>query len=142
MATIDTKKIVKKAFSFIFIIFLILFIIGIYLFYPRNVKIFSELEPVQTERNTTGHIWKIIPTEKARIVISAKYQIKMPRIDFSKYYLLWGDGRRIKSLTYTLGSKLFNCRDIYSGSVTFEKNHYPHKAFFYKIERMYLLDPI
>jgi len=139
---IDPKRIVKKTFFILVTLFLILSIITIYLFYPRNVEIFSELEPVFSERETTGHQWKIIPSNEIRVALSKMYQIEMPKIDFSKHYLLWADGRRVKSLSYTIGSIYLHSFDYYAGKINFIDNHEPHRAFFYIIEKMYLIAPI
>lgn len=138
MAVLITKSIVRKTFKVIFFIMSVFLVALIYLYYPRSVNVPGEFITIESERRTTGFYWRIIPSESARVSIGEEYNIDIPKIDFSKNYLLFADGRQIEKLTYTYGSKYFSCNNLYEGKAKFISNYYPHKVFFYKVPKIYI----
>ncbi len=118
---------------------IVILVIGIYIYLnaPRKIKIIEEYQ-VYSKRETLGMFWHIIENEEIRSHLAKKYEIDIPKLDFNKYYLLWSDGRKIREIKYTLWSKYQWCFDSPKGVEVFDKNHYPHTAFFYKIEKVYV----
>jgi len=117
------------------IILAIFFGVKYYLDTARKVKIYEEYQ-VYSERKTWGLAWNIIPDENTRQVLMEEFRIKIPKIDFNKNYLLMSDGRRIKKITYKIGSKYKWQYDVSKGIATFEGKHYLHTVFIYKINKV------
>jgi hypothetical protein len=112
-------------------------VIYIYLNVPRKIKIYEEYQ-VYSKRETFGMFWHIIENDEIRSHLAKRYEVDIPKIDFSKHYLLWSDGRRVKEINYTIGSKFKWCFNDPKGVEVFEGPRHPHTAFFYKIEKIYV----
>jgi hypothetical protein len=131
------KKVILVLVIAVLCIGFIVFGIFFYLNMPRKIKIFEEYQ-VYTKRETVGIFWKIIENDDIRYHLAKKLEIDIPKIDFNKYYLLVSDGRRIKEIHYTIGSKYKWCFNDPKGVEVFDKTLHPHTAFIYKIERVYV----
>lgn len=121
----------------VIIFFIILCLIAVHLIVLRKIKIYEEY-CVQSEKETGGIVWSIIPTEKTRMALMKKYNLQIPEVDFNKNYLLWASGRRIKEITYRIISKYKWRYGVPKGVATFGEKYYPHTAFFYKINKVHL----
>jgi hypothetical protein len=132
----------KKPFIIMSFVVLLIFAIAIciyiYMNVPRKIKIYEEYQ-VYSKRETFGMFWHIIESEENRSFLAKDYEIDIPKIDFDKYFLLWSDGRKIKEIKYTIWSKYQWCFNDPKGVEIFDEMHYHHTAFFYKIERVYVL---
>lgn len=132
-------KKVKIIFTIVLICIVILvFGIYIYLNIPRKIKIYGEYKQVYSKRETSGILWSIIENEDIRSNLEKVLEIEIPKIDFNKYYLLWSDGRKIKEIKYTIGSKFKWCFNDPKGIEVAESTHYPNTAFFYLIEKVFV----
>lgn len=133
----------KKLLLITAIVALCLFIVigGIYLYLniPRKIKIYEEYQQIYSERKTEGKAWGIIFDDEGIVLIGENLGVQIPKIDFKNYYLLWSDGRRIKEITYTIGSKYKWWFDYPKGEAVFDHEHYPHTIFIYKIEKVIVL---
>ena len=127
----------KKVYIAIGLIILIIVIVVGYLFFPKEIKIFEEYR-IHNKEETGGIHWFIISSEESRTLQIEKYNLKIPEVDFNKYYLLWSSGRRIKKITYTIISKYQWRYRVPKGIATFEEKYYPHTEFFYKINKVLL----
>jgi hypothetical protein len=112
--------------------------IFIYLNVPRKIKIYGEYKQVYSKKETSGILWSIIENEDVRLSLEKVLEIDIPKINFNKYYLLWSDGRKIKEINYKIGSKFKWCFNEPKGIEVAENNHYPHTAFFYLIEKVFV----
>lgn len=107
-----------------------------YYFFPQRV----ELVPVaqlHTDEELPGTWWSVVTSYDHSI--SRDYNIKLPKIDFNKNYLLAAGGREIESLSYQRYTKWF-CfsRDGYKGKAVFKKELHPHTIYVYKMKRIRL----
>lgn len=127
-------------FSFIFLLAIIGYLYWkyIYLEIPRKVKLFQEYEAT-SKRQTNGKAWIIIFDEDMRLRMTEKFEVEIPKINFKKNYLLLSDGRKVIELKYRLSSRYKWWFDRPMGEVTFDKEHYLHTIFFYKINRVIIL---
>lgn len=121
--------------SFIAVIILGLIVVYYYLIVNREINIYREYRVYDVEE-TGGTDWLIIHSEESRRIHMKKFNINIPEVDFSKYYLLWSSGRRIKKITYRLISKYKWRYDVPKGVACFGDKYYPHTAFFYKINKV------
>lgn len=131
-------KLSIKRLSIFSAFFILIISIAYYFVAPRKLELIDEVE-VYSERATHGKFWKIIRSEEVRTHWNNKLRIIMPRNDFNKYYLLISDGRRITSIQYQVISKYFWNRKVPVGTAVFDKKHYPHSVFVYKIKKIYIL---
>ncbi len=130
------KKLIKISSIIILCIGVIVLGIYIYLNIPRKIKIYGEYKQVHIKRETSGFVWRITGSKNSKDHLSKKFDVEMPEIDFNKYYLLYSDGRKIKEINYTIGSKYEWGYDVFKGVAVFEKKYYPHTVFFYLIEKV------
>lgn len=110
-----------------------------YLNIPRKINIYEEYRQIYSERKTEGKAWGIIYDDEGIILIGENLGIEIPKIDFRNYYLVWSDGRKIKEITYTIGSKYKWWFEYPKGEALFDKEYYPHTIFIFKIERVIVL---
>ncbi|HLP44684.1 MAG TPA: hypothetical protein VK469_01990 [Candidatus Kapabacteria bacterium] len=120
-------------------IFIILVGIYIYLYVPRKVRIYEEYQQVYSTRETGGKAWGIIDNNEIRVHLEKKLGLKISKVDFDKFYLLWSDGRKIKEINYTIVSKYKWWFDHPKGEALFDEKHYLHTIFIYKIEKVIVL---
>lgn len=127
----------KIAIVALLIAVIILGLIAVYLFVPRGIKMYEEYQ-IYDGRELEGVGWKIIHSEKSRQILLKKFNLKIPEVDFNKYYLLWSSGRRMKKITYRMISKYKWRYGVPKGIASFGEEYYPHTAFFYKINKVHL----
>lgn len=95
-------------------------------------------QEVFTSRTTRGLFWVVIWDEEDRINVCDRYEIELPKIDFTKHNLLLSDGRRILKLRYRLLSKFQTDRHYLIGEEVFDSQHYPHCMFVYKVKKIFI----
>jgi hypothetical protein len=113
----------------------------LFLSLERHVRLLDERE-IYTSRATKGLFWRIIESEKDRQRFMEEYPVDLPDNDFTKYYLLVSDGRKVRNLTYRLISKSWTEYHELVGEADFDPRHYPHAMFVYKIKRIFLLQDL
>jgi hypothetical protein len=133
------KKILLITTIVVLCIVIFIGVIYLYLNIPRKVKIYEEYRQIYSERETGGEAWGIIFDNEGITLIGENLGIEIPKIDFKKYNLLWSDGKKIKEITYTIGSKYKWWFDHPMGEAIFGNEHYLHTIFIYKIERVIVL---
>lgn len=132
-------KILRKHIFYIILVCLLLCVSVIYyLNVEREIEIYKEYS-INSDEETGGIVWSIINSEMSRKKMMVKYKIKIPEVDFSKYYLLWSSGRRIKKITYRIISKYKWWYGVPKGIAVFGEKYYPHTAFFYKIDKVLVM---
>ena len=141
MGTLKSKKIIIVFVRGFLLLALPLIILSLFLFWPRGLTIYEEYKAVDVKRDTTGILWEIINSEEMEKEFYSEYKIHVPDNDYSKYFLLWADGRRLKKVTYNLGSKYFDSQNRTYGNVVFMGKHFKNKAFFYIIETKFIHSP-
>ena len=133
----------KKSKLVLIILFVCIFVLTlgilVYLNVPRKIKIYEEYQQLYSKRETAGKAWGIIFDNEGISLIGENLGVEIPKIDFNKYYLLWSDGRRIKEISYTIGSKYKWCFNRPKGEALFDEKHYLHTIFIYKIEKVMAL---
>lgn len=104
------------------------------LFRNRKVKLYEEYE-VYSEREVLGLAWLIISSPEQAAALENKQGVVFPSVDFSKYYLLESQGRKIKSLEYKKVSQFSWDYDIPVGIAEFTGETKPHTIYVYKIDK-------
>jgi len=123
----------------IFFGFIIFVAVGLYCYLALERKLHSSGEQEAfTERTTHGMFWHIVTSEEGRTRFMKKYSVILPQNDFSRNYLLVSDGRKIRELKYRLISRYQWEFPYPMGVETFEKTHYPHTMFVYRIRKIYI----
>ena len=124
-----------KFFKFFLAGLLLLFAILFFdLFRNRKVKLYEEYE-VYSEREVLGLAWLIIDSPEQASAIENKHGVVFPSVDFSKYYLLESQGRKIKSLKYKKISQFSWDYNIPMGIAEFTGETNPHTIYVYKIDK-------
>jgi hypothetical protein len=104
------------------------------LFRSRKVKLYEEYE-VYSEREVLGLAWLIISSPEQATALENKQGVVFPSVDFSKYYLLESQGRKINSLKYKKISRFSWDYNIPIGIAEFTGETNPHTIYVYKIGR-------
>ncbi|MBQ8680809.1 MAG: hypothetical protein IJ530_13825 [Treponema sp.] len=124
-------RFLKYFLASLLLVFIILFFD---LFRNRNVKIYEEYE-VYSERELLGLAWLIISSQEQATAVENKQGVVFPSVDFSKYYLLESQGRRINSLKYKKISRFSWDYNIPVGIAEFTGKISPHTIYVYKIDK-------
>ena len=137
----STIKKYNLAILIVLVCFLCFFLFFIYVKYPRKLLIYKEIAVIHTNKTTTGKLWHIITSDQVRQYFSKEYEIKIPKLDFTKRFLLMTDGRKVKKITYDVWNIFCDCSDVPEGKAYFEKNYQENTMIFYEIEKKDLESP-
>lgn len=124
-----------KKLRIFYIFFIILMIVMIDLFRYRKLSFLEESE-IYTSKIVQGKAWLIITNKKQADIVGEKQGISFPYNDYSKYYLLESQGRKIKSLGFRKFSKYLWDYDVPMGIESFDDDFSPNTIYIYKIKKI------
>ena len=124
-----------KCLKYILAIVILLFVAMAFdLVRNKDIRLYEEYE-IFSERELLGKAWLVITSQEQAAAVENKHGIVLPSIDFSKYYLLESQGRKIKKLKYRNISRFFWEYDVPTGIEEFMGETNSHVIYVYKIDK-------